>query len=320
MAAQQGQVIPHLTPTTHWARSIGTLAWLQESVYSCSSQNISLELTYCATPGNSPYESLARRVYMFWFLFCSSFIRCAFLSHNVIWKQFLPTAGSAFTIVKHVKWKTVEDAETRSGAASPPCLARVLRLIWGLRTSLIKTQSVFKQASLITFPSSEGQHVLWGRNFLNALQIKLIRCRPNRQLPRSAGSMWRPAHQPSRIFPAFPHLPAASISGSPGRSPQEHGFPVLLPPTPIQGEPEPKKTKWVIKGDHPLKVILRNKFACRLKLETCPVLERQGPGTQLSARGWLAPSLLSAPRDQRFTSMANSGPENPGAHVNWNTV
>lgn len=132
---------------------------------------------------------------MFWFLFCSSFIIRVFLSHNVIWKQFLPTAGSAFRIGKHVKWKAVEDAETRQRSRFPARLACVLTLIWGLHTSLIKTQSVFKQATCITFPSSEGQHVLWGRNFLNALPIKLIRCRPDRQLPRSAGSMWRPAQQ-----------------------------------------------------------------------------------------------------------------------------
>lgn len=67
---------------------------------------------------------------------------------------------------------------------------------------------------------------------------------------------------------------------------------MLQPPTPIQREPEPKKTKWVIKGDHPLNAILRNKFACRLKLETCPVLERQGPRAQLSAQGWLPLSFL----------------------------
>lgn len=67
---------------------------------------------------------------------------------------------------------------------------------------------------------------------------------------------------------------------------------MLLPPTPIQGEPEPKKTKWVIKEDHPLNVILRNKLACRLKLETCPVLERQSLRAQLSARGWLPLSFL----------------------------
>lgn len=48
---------------------------------------------------------------MFCFLFCSFFIKYVFLSHNVIWKQFLPTAGFAFTIGKHVKWKAGEDAE-----------------------------------------------------------------------------------------------------------------------------------------------------------------------------------------------------------------
>lgn len=42
---------------------------------------------------------------MFCFLFCSFLIKCVFLSHNVIWKQFLPTAGFAFTIGKHVKGK-----------------------------------------------------------------------------------------------------------------------------------------------------------------------------------------------------------------------
>lgn len=67
---------------------------------------------------------------------------------------------------------------------------------------------------------------------------------------------------------------------------------MLLPPTPIQGEPEPKKTKWIIKGDHPLNVILRNKFACRLKLETSTVLERQSLRAQLSTQGWLPLSFL----------------------------
>lgn len=141
---------------------------------------------------------------MFWFLFCSSFIIRVFLSHNVIWKQFLPTAGSAFGIGKHVKWKAVEDSETRQRSCFSACLARVLRLIWGLLTSLIKTQSVFKQATRTAFPSSEGQHVLWWRNFLNALLIKLIRCRPDRQLPRSAGSMWRPAQQNIPSIPTPP--------------------------------------------------------------------------------------------------------------------
>lgn len=202
MSAQQDRVIPTSPPPR--TGPCPAALWPGSRNLLGSSQNISVELTYCATPGNGPYETLACGVYMFWFLFCSSFIRHAFLSHNVIWKQFLPTAGSAFTIGKHVKWKTVEDAETRSGAASPPRLARVLRLIWGLRTSLIKTQSVFKQASLIAFPSSEGQHVLWGRNFLNALQIKLIRRRPDRQLPRSAGSMWRPAQQNLPSIPTPP--------------------------------------------------------------------------------------------------------------------
>lgn len=59
---------------------------------------------------------------MFWFLFCSSFIIRVFLSHNVIWKQFLPTAGSAFRIGKHVKWKTVED----SGDSAEELLLRLL--------------------------------------------------------------------------------------------------------------------------------------------------------------------------------------------------
>lgn len=77
----------------------------------------------------------------------------------------------------------------------PTRLAHVLRLILGLCTSLIKTESVFKQATHTAFPPSEGQHVLWGRNFLNTLQIKLIRCRPDCQLPRFPCYMCRPAEQ-----------------------------------------------------------------------------------------------------------------------------
>lgn len=42
----------------------------------------------------------------------------------------------------------------------------------------------------------------------------------------------------------------------------------------------------------PLNVILKNKFAGSLKLETCPVLERQSPRAQLSSRRWLALSTL----------------------------
>lgn len=118
MAAQPGQVIPTSPPLSKLGRVQWHSGLTTQACWRCS--YISLELACCATPGNGPYETLARRVYMFWFLFCSPFIMRVFLSHNVIWKQFLPTAGSAFTIGKHVKWKAVEDAEPRRGAASPP--------------------------------------------------------------------------------------------------------------------------------------------------------------------------------------------------------
>lgn len=152
------------------------------------------ELAYCTISGNRPYEILVHRAYMFCFLFCSFLIKCVFLSHNVIWKQFLPTAGFAFPIGKHIKWKAGK-IRVSPESLFPTRLAHVLRLILGLCTSLIKTENVFKRATYTAIPPSEGQHVLWGRNFLKALQIKLTRCRPDCQLPRSPSRMWRPAER-----------------------------------------------------------------------------------------------------------------------------
>lgn len=97
------------------------------------------ELAYCTISGNSPYEILAHRTYMFCFWFCSFLIKCVFLSHNVIWKQFLPTAGFAFTIGKHVKWKAGEDAECHQRTSSPPAWLA----FWGL--SWVSAQASSKQ-------------------------------------------------------------------------------------------------------------------------------------------------------------------------------
>lgn len=131
---------------------------------------------------------------MFCFLFCSFLIKCVFLSHNVIWKQFLPTAGFAFTIGKHVEGRA---GKTRRVTREPPPqpLGSRSEAYRGLRTSLIKPEDVFTQTTRTALPPPEGQRVLWGRHFLNASQIKLIRCRPDCQLPSSPGRMWRPAQR-----------------------------------------------------------------------------------------------------------------------------
>lgn len=163
---------PHFTPTT-------TLGQIQRhsdrttGANSHCSYNISLELAYCATPGNGPYETLAHRTYMLWFLFCSSFIIRVFLSHNVIWKQFLPTAGSAFRIGKHVKWKAVEDAETRQTSRLPARLARVLRLIWGPGTSLVRTQECLQTGNVHYIPFFRGSTCSLGEKFSECLADKI---------------------------------------------------------------------------------------------------------------------------------------------------
>lgn len=197
------------------------------------------------------------------------FIKCVFLSHNVIWKQFLPTAGFAFTIGKHVKWKAGDDAERHRRSLSPTRLAHVLRLILGLCTSLIKTENVFKQATHTAFPPSGGQHVLWGRNFLNTLQIKLIRCRPDCQPPRSWSSMWRPTEH------RLPQVPTVLVpSGLPGptRSLSEGmAFPAPLPPEPIQDQ-SPENTDLVIKEDE---YSLRSQFSHRHRQKAARTPEGQ---------------------------------------------
>ena len=150
------------------------------------------ELVYCTISGNSPYEILAHRVYMFCFLFCSFFIQCVFLSHNVIWKQFLPTAGFAFPIGKHVKWKAGEDAACHQRALSPPAWLTFWGLSWVSAQSSSKPRMSSNRRPTLHSLLQRGQCVLWGTHFLNTLQIKWIRCRPDSSLPGSLHSMWGP--------------------------------------------------------------------------------------------------------------------------------
>lgn len=136
---------------------------------------------------------------------CSAFysaaflIKCVFLSHNVIWKQSLPTAGSAFTIGKHGKGKA---GTVRGVTREPPPrpLGSRSEAYRGLCTGLIRARSAFKQAAR-GHPSSGGSACSWGRHFRNASQIRWIRCRPGRRLPSSRGRMWRPASQRGSRFP-----------------------------------------------------------------------------------------------------------------------
>lgn len=156
---------------------------------------------------------------MFCFLFCSFFIMRVFLSHNVIWKQFLPTAGFAFTIGKHVKWKAKEDVGTHRGAFPPPLGSRSEAYLGSLHKPH-QNRECLQTGDPHSFPPSEGQHVLWGRNFLNILQIKLIRCRPDCQLPRSACHMWRPGKQrlPRVTTTMVQSEPLRPRGGLPGRA------------------------------------------------------------------------------------------------------
>lgn len=101
------------------------------------------ELAYCTISGNSPYEILAHRAYMFCFLFCSFLISVFSFSHNVIWKQFLPTAGFASTIGKHVKWKAGDDAACHQRVPSLPAWLT----FWGLSWVSAQASSKLKMSS-----------------------------------------------------------------------------------------------------------------------------------------------------------------------------
>lgn len=122
----------------------------------------------------------------------------------------------------------------------PTRLAHVLRLILGLCTSLIKTENVFKQVTHTAIPPSEGQHVLWGRNFPNALQIKLIRYRPDCQLPRSPCYMWRPASKTASSQSSHHPGTVRTSRGSTGSLSESKACPELLPPKPRERQQEPK--------------------------------------------------------------------------------
>ena len=138
---------------------------------------------------------------MFRFLFCSFFIQCVFLSHNVIWKQFLPTAGFAFPIGKHVKWKAGKDAACHQRASSPPAWLTFWGLSWVSAQSSSKPRMSSNRRPTLHSLLQRGQCVLWGRHFLNTLQIKWIRCRPDSSLPGSLRYMWGPTEQHLPKFP-----------------------------------------------------------------------------------------------------------------------
>lgn len=98
---------------------------------------------------------------MFCFLFRSFLIKCVFLSHNVIWKQFLPTAGFAFTIGKHGKGKA---GKMRSVTREPPPhpLGSPSEAYLGSLHKPQQSRDVFKQAAHTAVPPPEGQHALGG--------------------------------------------------------------------------------------------------------------------------------------------------------------
>ena len=168
------------------------------------------ELAYCTISGNSPYEILAHRADMFCFSFCSFlsfflfffFIKCVFLSHNVIWKQFLPTAGFAFTIGKHVKWKAGKMPSITREPFPHPLGSRSEAYLGSQHKLHQNRERLQTSHPPCTLSPSEGPHVRWGRNFLHTLQIKWIRCRPDCQLPGPLCCMWGPAEQlPPPKFP-----------------------------------------------------------------------------------------------------------------------
>ncbi|XP_017828891.1 uncharacterized protein LOC108592172 [Callithrix jacchus] len=217
---------------------------------------------------------------MFWFLFSSFFIKCVFLSHHVIWKQFLPTAGFAFT-------KLVNTANGRPGTmrSSPeePCphpLGSRSEADSGSRTSLIKTKGVLPQASHTAFPASEGQRVLRGAGG----EDKFSECS---------------ADKIDQMHVRLPAARRACACGGPTSAGHQrllaHGRPLLAPrpPKPVREGESQKSTDWALREDECLpRCAPLRQVSTRMQPERRPGSGRRGP--ERSGLGALAQPVPAA--------------------------